>query len=68
MLSVCVCAWRGPVPGGGSSANPVKQIMTDLSERLPPDFIMIIIMEKVRAWQGYKQQLSFTRAADVSLI
>jgi NAD(P)H-flavin reductase len=39
-----VCAYAG----GGTGANPVKQIMTDLTERLPPDFIMIMIMEKVR--------------------
>lgn len=34
--------------GGGGSGNVVKQTMTDLMERLPADFIMVIIMEKVR--------------------
>lgn len=43
-LVTCACACAG----GGTGANPVKQIMTDLTERLPPDFIMIMIMEKVR--------------------
>jgi dynein heavy chain, axonemal len=34
--------------GGGGVGNVVKQTMMDLTEALPPEFVMVIIMEKAK--------------------